>query len=111
MATKPLYLIRTKERQNVLNGVSLDEILVNYDLYMRMARAAWLKPFFGDNKIPSSLFMTIVNSDVNPDILQAWYDLGGLHGVYYYCNVIFGDPNNTDKEGIRHVQIQTDAAL
>lgn len=111
MASKPLYLIRTKDKQNVLNGVSLDEILVNYDLYMRMARAAWLKPFFGDNKIPSGLFMTIVNADVNPGILQSWYELGGLHGVYYYCNVIFGDPNNTDRNGIRQVQIQTDASL
>ena len=107
MASKPLYLIRTKDKQNVLNGVSLDEILVNYDLYMRMARAAWLKPFFGDNKIPTGLFVAIVNADVNPDILQSWFTLGGLNAVYYYCNVIFGDPENTDKNGIRQVQLQT----
>lgn len=111
MPSKPLYLVRVKDEQQVLRGVSLDDILVNYDLYMRMVRAAWLKPFFGDNKIPSSLFMAVVNSDITPDILQRWYDLGGLNGVYYYCNVIFGDPDNTDKTGIRHVQEQTDAAL
>ena len=110
MATKPLYLIRVKDDQRILNGVSLDNILVHYDLYMRMVRAAWLKPFFGENKIPSSLFLTVVNSDITPDILDVWHRLGGLNGVYYYCNVIFGDPENTDKKGIRRVQLLTDAA-
>lgn len=110
MGSKPLYLIRTRERQNFLGDVSLDEILQNYDLYMRMSRASWLKSFFGENKIPSNLFLTIVNADVTPDILQSWYNLGGLNGVYYYCNVIFGDPDYADKDGIKAVQEQTEAA-
>lgn len=111
MASKPLYLIRIKDKQNFLCGVSIDDILIHYNLYMRLSRAAWLKPFFGENKIPRGLFQTIVNADVTPDILQRWFETGGLNGVYYYCNVIFGDPENADKDGIRSVQEQTKAAL
>lgn len=111
MSSLPLYLVRTKEQHSFLRDVSFDDLTSNYDLYMRLSRAAWLKPFFGDNKIPKELFQTVVEADVTPDILQVWYNLGGLNGVYYYCNVIFGDPDNTDSMGIKCVQDRVADAL
>lgn len=111
MKNKPLYLFRVKEESLILRDVSTDDISQNYDYYMRLSRAHWLKRFFGENKIPRELFQTIVSADVTPDVLQSWFDLGGLNGVYYYCNVVFGDPDNTDKNGIRSVQLRTADAL
>lgn len=106
-----MYLVAMKEKFQFLNDVTAEELAQNYNLYMRLSRASWLKPFFGENKIPRGLFQTIVDADVTPEILQGWYELGGLNGVYYYCNVIFGDPENNDKSGIVDVQKQTVDAL
>lgn len=110
MVSQPLYLVRTKDQHLFLQGVSFDDLSLHYSTYMRMSRASWLKQFFGEQKIPRSLFQTVVGAEVTPEILQSWHDMGGLNAVYYYCSVLFGDPENGDTKGIRKIQLETQEA-
>ena len=103
MFMQPLYLL---QNHSILKFVDsdLDEVLLHYEHYMRVARASWLKEKFGDLRIPTDVFVTVVDSDITPHVLDRWFARGGLNGVYYMCKVVFNGGSDVDYRGIRAVQ-------
>lgn len=100
---RPLFLLQNHEALK-LNDTDIDEILLNYEHYLRVARAAWLKEKFGDLRIPRDLFMAVVDADITPDVLDRLYRRGGMNFVYYSCKVVFNGGDDVDIGGIRIVQ-------
>ncbi len=99
------YLRKRRNEFPFLADVTDRELSVYYGYYMRLARASWLKAKFGDLDIPSDLFRVVVDADVVPEVFDMWFDLGGIHAVYYYCKVIFG-AGDVDTDRIRGTQTE-----
>lgn len=107
MSRNQSYLFDNKDRFSFLSDVPDHELSAYYGYYMRLARASWLKAKFGDLDIPSDLFRVVVDADVVPEVFDMWYALGGIHIVYYYCKIIFGE-GDVDCDQIRVVQDEID---
>lgn len=84
--------------------VAKKEILKNYDLYCRLARAGWLKRHYGHLRIPPEFFQVVVDADVTPQTLSELEESGGMHKVYWTCKTVFGGGKHVNTAGVREFQ-------
>lgn len=103
MLTQPLYILQNLEEQKLTDD-DVDDVLLHYDYYMRLSRAAWLKQWFGEFKIPRDLFVTVVDADITVEVLDRWYRHGGINCVYLRCKIIFNGGDDVNYRGIREIQ-------
>ena len=107
MSSVPLQILQNHEVVRFAE-YDYDDIVLHYAYHLRVARARWLKHKFGKIIIPHDLFATVVDADVLLDVLDEWYDYGGLNCVYYRCKTLFGGGDDIDCSGIREVQEEID---
>lgn len=99
-------LSRILQNRGIVNYAqnNYNDIVLHYDHHLRVARARWLKEKFGKFLIPRDMFQVVVGADVLPDVLDYWYDFGGLNCVYYRSKSLFGGGDDLNSSGIRSVQ-------
>lgn len=107
MSSVPLQILQNPEVVHFAQ-YDYDDLRLHYDYHLRVARARWLKHKFGKIIIPRDLFAVVVDADVVLEVLDRWFDYGGLNCVYYRCKSLFGGGDDVDCSGIREVQDEID---
>jgi len=58
-----------------------DGIVWYADYLERVGRGNWLKGKYGADKVPRELFKTVINADITTEVLDRWYNRGGMGHV------------------------------
>ena len=102
--SRKLYSILQNQAMVEFAQNDYDDLMLHYDYHLRVARARWLKDKFGKTLIPKDLFQAVVSADLMPEVLDSWFDYGGLNCVYYRCKQLFGGGDDVDSQGVRELQ-------